>query len=153
MMLGRLAVGDYIVEYDRDATIAAYSRIAVPGPEECGCCYCRNWVAGRDRIVPAAVRDLLDAVGVPLNGEIEVWEVPGETQAHGYGGWYILVGAIVSAPLDSEQYFSLGDWRLSFKANRSYDVAAFGGSVVCELHFFTEAPDFTPSANTPAPCS
>jgi len=38
----RLAVGGYVIEHDRAATVAAYSRIVIPGPEECGCWYCRN---------------------------------------------------------------------------------------------------------------
>ena len=106
------------------------------------CWYCRNWVAGRDRVVHLAVRELLDRLGIPLNGEIEVWEVPGNTLAHGYGGWYMLVGTIVKMPPPGNEDFTLNEWNLKFSSKRSYEVPAFAGLGVCELHFFTQVSDF-----------
>src|SRR5437870_13890008 len=95
-MIAQLQIGGYEIEFDRDATAACYARIGTPGPEACGCAYCRNWVAAREHILPPEFRHLLSQVGVPANGETDVWEVPGETQAHFYGGWYFVVGRILS---------------------------------------------------------
>jgi hypothetical protein len=142
-----LEIGGYVVEYDREATAAAYSRIAVPGPEECGCWYCRNWAAGREQLVPAAVRDLLARLGVPFAGEIEVWEVPDEQHAHLYGGWYMVVGRVVAKPPEAAREFTLAGWQMRLSAGESYAVPQFAGQEVCELHFLCPVGDFiTPEA-------
>jgi hypothetical protein len=88
------------------------------------------------------VQQLLSRLGVPLTGEIEVWEVTGDEQAHLYGGWYLVVGQIVSKPPDEGREFTLDAWRLSWSSGSSYEVPAFVGVDVCELHFLTEAGDF-----------
>ena len=130
--------GQFVV--DRGATVEAYARIVIPGPEECACLPCQNWVAGREQILPLSVRRMLLEFGVPFNGEIEVWHVPGVQKPHGYGGWYTVVGEILKAPAD----VSLDGWSLSFTAGRSYAVQAFTGQTVFEPTFFTEADTFIP---------
>jgi len=70
-------VGGYALKVDPDATRASYER-GVHGPASCGCWYCRNWIAGREHLVPVEVRRLLDQLEIPFDGEIEVWHVPGE---------------------------------------------------------------------------
>jgi hypothetical protein len=139
-MRERLEIGGYVLEYDREATAAA--RIAVPGPEACGCWYCRNWVAGRERLVPASVVDLLTRLGAPLAGEIEVWEVPDEQHPHLYGGWYMLVGRVVSRPAEGVREFAMDGWQLSWSSGSSYEVPQFAGQEVCELHFLSAVGDF-----------
>src|SRR5262245_37940633 len=126
---------------DRQATVEAYSRIAIPGPEECACLYCRNWVAGREKLLSPGVREMLFQFGVPPNGEIEVWRVPGVQKAHGYGGWYTVVGEILQTQQDE---LSLEGWTVTFAAGRSYNVPAFAGQAVFEISFFTEADSFIP---------
>ena len=138
----RLEIGGYVLEHDREATAAAYSRIAVPGPEECGCWYCRNWVAGREQLVPSAVRELLARLGIPLAGEIEVWEVPDEQYAHLYGGWYTVVGCVVAKPPEAAREFTLDGWQMSWSSGTSYEVSQFAGHDVCELHFLCPVGDF-----------
>jgi len=54
-----ITVGPYAITYDRSATIEAHSRIAAPGPELCGCWYCRNWAEGRSRLLPTAIGVIL----------------------------------------------------------------------------------------------
>ena len=141
-MLDRLEIGRYVVEYDRETIAAAYSRIGVPGPEACGCWYCRNWVAGREQLVPAAVRDLLALLGVPLAGEIEVWEVPDEQHKHLYGGWYMVVGRLIAKPPEAARTFDLAHWQISWSSGPSYDVPQFAGQDVCELHFLCPVGNF-----------
>jgi hypothetical protein len=126
---------------DREATAEAYSRIAIPGPEECACLYCRNWIAGRAQVVPPGVRRLLEKCGVPLNGETEVWHVPGVSKPHGYGGWYTVVGELLKAPPAD---LDLGGWTVNFTGGPSYPVEAFAGQTVFEVSFFTETETFVP---------
>jgi hypothetical protein len=140
-----LDVGGYSLEVDAPATAAAYAR-GVNGPETCGCWYCRNWVAGRDRLLPAEVADLLGKLGVPRDGEVEVWQVPGDGHPHGYGGWYTCVGRIVSAPPEASREFALGGWHLRFVSEVSYAVKAFDDQAVFQLQFFTWADDYIDAA-------
>jgi hypothetical protein len=149
-MRERLEIGGYVVEFDRETTAAAYSRIAVPGPEACGCWYCRNWAAGRDRLVPTAVRDLLARLGVPLAGEIEVWEVPDEQHDHLYGGWYMVVGRVVAKPPEEAREFTLAASQMSWSSGPSYEVPQFAGHEVCELHFLCPVGDFIAPEVAPA---
>lgn len=128
----------YRVVFDPSATAAAYATIETPGPEECACWFCRNWVAARHEVVGPQIRDWLQRFGVPTNGEIEVWEVPGITKSHAYGGWYMVVGRVESKPESPEREFDLNGWRLSFSTGRSYAVPAFADLDVFEIHFFVE---------------
>lgn len=128
----------YHVAFDSSATAAAYARIETPGPEECACWFCRNWVAARSVVVRAQVRSWLQRFGVPSNGEIEVWEVPGMTTAHAYGGWYMVVGHIRTKPEPPGHEFEVDGWRVSLSAGSSYAVPAFANLDVFEIHFFTE---------------
>jgi hypothetical protein len=128
----------YQLVFDPLATAAAYARIETPGPEECACWFCRNWVAARDEVVRPEIRAWLQRFGIPSNGEIEVWEVPGISKRHAYGGWYMVVGHIDSKPEPPEREFDLQGWRLSFSAGPSYAVQAFADLAVFEIHFFTD---------------
>ena len=138
-------VGGYRLEINRPATSESYGR-GIAGPESCSCVYCRNWVAGRGRLLPAEVRALLKEMGVPDDGEIEVWQVPGDDHPHGYGGWYMAVGRIVSAPPEASHEFMLGGWRLWFSSRASYAVQAFANQPTVELHFFTWADNYIDDA-------
>jgi len=88
------------------------------------------------------VKALLAQLGVPENGEIEVWEVPGDDTPHGYGGWYMCVGQILQSPAEESREFSLGGWQMSFTAQPSYAVDEFEGFDVFEAHFFTWAGNY-----------
>ncbi len=148
-MRRQLQIAGWVVEYDRESTAAAYARIVVPGPEECVCWGCRNWVAGRDRIVPPSVRELLAQLGIPVNGEIEVAECSDYTAPHTYLGWYMLVGRVVAKPLGTTDQFWQGawqqdGWQLLFSNGASYKVPEFIDQTVCELHFQTQTADFIP---------
>ncbi len=148
-MRTQLQIGGYEIEFDRDATAACYARIRVPGPEACGCAHCRNWIAGRYSNLRAEVRHLLSQFGIPADGEIEVWECPGQSQPHLYGGWYFIVGRILSG--ERGHTFELGSFQLSFTTEQSFAVSEFEGQQVCELHFHTETAEFLPEAEYGAP--
>lgn len=136
----QVQLGGYLVEVDAEATAAAYAGIPTPGPEDCDCWYCQNWVAGRGQLVPRSVRELL---GIPLAGEIEVWEVPGDAEPHIYGGWYMLVGRVVQGPVPSASVSCEG-WGLTFSHGASYTVPAFAARQACELHFLCKVGNFIP---------
>jgi hypothetical protein len=138
-----LDINGYVVAFDPVATSAVHASLVAPGPEECGCSYCRNWIAGGRGLMPKSVRALLQRFGLPINGETEVWEVPGDKQDHWYGGWYTIVGEIKAIPHDAAREFDLDGWRLRFSRGATYAVAAFGNHPVFELHFLVkEVPEF-----------
>ncbi|MFM8559808.1 MAG: hypothetical protein ACKOC6_09460 [bacterium] len=142
----RFDINGYVLAFDPVATSAAHASRVAPGPEECGCSYCRNWIAGGRDLVPNPVRALLQRFGVPLNGETEVWEAPGDKKDHHwYGGWYTISGEIKVMPHESMRNFYLDGWHLSFSpgGGESYNVAAFGNHRLFELHFLVkEVPVF-----------
>jgi hypothetical protein len=139
-----LQIGGYELEFDRDATAACYSRIHVPGPEACGCAQCRNWIAAREQVLPSEFLDLLSRLGIPTNGEIEVWETPGQSQPHFYGGWYFVVGRILNG--EPGHVFTIAGFEMSFRSTRSFAISAFEGQEVCELHFHAEVGEFLSEA-------
>lgn len=143
-MLTKLQLGGYELEFDRDATAVCYARVQVPGPEECGCAYCRNWVAAREQVLPTEFRNMLMQFGIPHNGEIEVWEATGKTQPHFYGGWYFVVGRILGG--EPRHTFDLGAFQVYFAEKQSYAVAEFAGHPICELHFMTEIAEYLPES-------
>jgi hypothetical protein len=141
-MTERLQIGGYEIEFDRDATVAAYSHITVPSPENCGCAYCRNWVAGREHAVPPEATELLSKLGIPVNGEIETYEYPGTSKPHGYGGWYMFVGCILSKPSDEAKGFGPLTFGMGFTSGKSFRVPAFDNHNTCELEFYTELDEY-----------
>ena len=146
-MIRQLSIANYKFECDREATAAAYSQIETPGPERCTCWWCQNWVAGRERLVPQSVRELLTELGIPPSGEIEVFELSVvENGRRLYGGWYLFVGRILAAPArESWQMpdeIPLDGWRLGIPNERLYSVPAFDAFNYCVLNFLAYVPDF-----------
>jgi hypothetical protein len=139
-MRAQLQIEGYEIEFDREATAACYARIPVPDPEACGCGDCRNWIAARENVLPAEFRHLLSQLGIPINGEIEIGECPGQTRPHFYMGSYYIVGRIISG--DVKHKFDMGDFHLSFAPERSHDLSAFEGQQVCQLNFDTEIGEY-----------
>jgi len=104
----------------------------------------------RFEAVARAVRDLLARLGVPLVGEIEVWEVPDEEHPHLYGGWYMVIGQLLSRPPEEAREFTMAGWRMSWSSGPSYEVSQFAGEEVCELHFLLPVGDFIAPEVAPA---
>lgn len=136
--MNHIEVGGYVIEVDAQATARVYATGTVHGPEDCACWYCRNWIAGREALVPGSVREVLARLGIPHGCETEVWEVPGGTGAHGYGGWWTFIGRVVSRPQDDARDFNLPPMQLSFSDGASYSLPEFSGHHVAELHFFVD---------------
>ena len=68
------------IKYDRPATVAAYDRISIGGPDACGCAACRNWAAIRREVIPTNFQSLLDQLGIPPDREIEVYHTDDSLQ-------------------------------------------------------------------------
>lgn len=133
-------LGRYVVSFDPVATAKAYAALDVAGPEECGCWFCRNWIAVREEGVPLEVSALLQRFGVPVKGEIEVWETPGDSPGrHLYGGWYMIVGTVENRTTGECAPLRLGPWEVEFTSGCTYPVPAFGAHPVFEMHFLTES--------------
>jgi hypothetical protein len=104
-------VGDQTIRYDRDATAAIYGNMEYGFPEECGCAFCRNFAVQRNLVYPASFGVLLEQLGIDPNKEGEVFQcMPVEDGCHLYGGWFYLVGEMVTAgernynPPDSQNF-------------------------------------------------
>jgi hypothetical protein len=90
-----LRIGDQLIRFDREATIAAYSAVTQGWADRCTCSGCRNFARQRDRVYPIEFRNLLNTLGIDPAKE-------GEAVHHGpasgfqfYGGWFYFVGELL----------------------------------------------------------
>ena len=87
-----MKIGPWEIEYDREATRAAYAAMDSDG--YCDCQGCRNYYANA---FPAEVQQFFDSLGVDpakpskLDGAIATGE-----DDYLYGGWYHIVGRYIS---------------------------------------------------------
>ena len=85
------------IECDAGTTRDLFNQVLSGAPETCGCLPCRNFAAARASAYPPDVIQLLDSLGIPHNREAEIYHThrigPGR---HHYGGWFHIVGRIVS---------------------------------------------------------
>ena len=103
--------GQWQYTCDRDATIAAYSRVAVGYTGSCNCNGCRNFVAARPKAFPPSFVALLSSLGVDPSKDAEIYHTarmsPGK---HLYGGWFHFVGTLEVAgnfaPVQMEDGFT-----------------------------------------------
>ena len=93
-----LRIGDQTVRYDRDATAAIYGTLEHGFAEECGCLFCRNFARQRHLVYPTSFKALLEQLGIDPNKEGEAFVYgPVDDGCHPYGGWFYLVGEMVTA--------------------------------------------------------
>ena len=93
-----LRIGDQLIRFDQEATVAAYSQIQHGDAERCACAGCRNFIASRALAFPDVFRTLLADLGVNENKEGEtVHYGPVEGNVHFYGGWFYFVGELIEA--------------------------------------------------------
>ena len=93
-----MRIGDQTIRYDHDATAAVYRTAEQGDRERCGCIFCRNFAAQRSLAYPPSFRALLERLGVDPNKEGEAFEYgPVSDGCHLYGGWFYLVGEMVTA--------------------------------------------------------
>jgi hypothetical protein len=75
--MDELRLGDQLVRYDREATVAAYIALPAGGADRCGCVHCRNFAVQRANVYPQAFRFLLDSLGIDPNKEGEMFDKVG----------------------------------------------------------------------------
>jgi hypothetical protein len=87
----------WLLRYDPDATRHAYRQVTQGGAEQCGCAYCLNFAAQRERVYPHSVLELFKTLGIDAAREVEVFENgPAACGQALYMGWFHFVGEIVS---------------------------------------------------------
>jgi len=92
-----LEYGRWVISSDVDATKMAYQGLASGSPEVCGCEPCLNFAAQRNEIYPPATLALFESLGIQSNREAEIYHMGRvESGRHLYGGWFHLVGSIIS---------------------------------------------------------
>ena len=144
-------LGPWTLCLDVAVTRRAYRLIEVGSPELCGCEPCLNFAANRERNFPAEIVDFLDAAGIPIDREAEVFHNARLSSGlHSYGGWFHFVGEIASGPSvcqgrdGQSTVINLHDFESGARAGPSTKTAlvheAFGQSQVLQLEFAATIP-------------
>jgi hypothetical protein len=123
-----LRLGDQLVRYDRDATVAAYQAFPSGYVNRCNCVTCRNFAAQRATVYPKAFLAFLDQLGIDPNKEGEVYDKVGpfEVKIRPTGGWFYFVGELVEK---GEKLTQVGDFQYWFQPSFPRAPACFGGDV------------------------
>lgn len=120
-------IAGWTVEVDILTTGAFYTS-RPSWAETCGCAYCRNFVtachAGR---LPEQLRDTLKSLGIdPSRDEGEIWQYnENDDGTHLYGGFYHVVGSIVSETPSPEDCSAEDNIRFSFSSKLDLLSAGF----------------------------
>ncbi len=155
---------------DAEATHLAHERMAVGGPESCGCQYCRNFIAARELAYPPEAIELFSRLGIRADRETEIGapvRIPESRWL--YGGWFHFVGEIVDGPrlpapvatLQAEgdimggvvrqlEFETLVDgFEIAFSTQAHLLPESFKGKRVVQLEFSTEIPWVIPDEEEP----
>ncbi len=114
----QLRFGDQLIRFDRAMKQKAYAGITTDGAAECGCSYCRNFIAQRASVNPQSFLALLDQLGIDPTKEGEVYECgPTQDGRRLYGGWLFFTGQVLEpgqnhVQQDGMEYWVNGDKRL-----------------------------------------
>lgn len=129
------------IKYDRPATVAAYDRISIGGPDACGCAACRNWAAIRREVIPNNFQSLLDQLGIPPDREIEVYHNGRLTSGlHSYGAWYHFVGHVSVGERELAPHVRLAPFAWYFHSHPALLDEAFARLPVAQLEVEAEIP-------------
>lgn len=93
-----IEIAGWTVDVDVPTTRAYYANRPT-WAETCGCAYCKNFVIAYDTgRFPAELRSTLKSLGIDPPRDVgEIWQyVDHEYGTHSYGGFYHVVGTIVS---------------------------------------------------------
>jgi hypothetical protein len=132
-----LRIGDQLIRYDREATIAAYSQVGQGGADRCSCSGCRNFALLRDKIYPDAFRELLDKLGIDPKKEGEAVHYGPKGNLHLYSGWFYFVGDVVEG---GEGSSNASDGFQYWTGTAFPRPPAVFGKTVAALEFMTQLP-------------
>lgn len=90
-----LRIGDQLIHFDRDSTLAAYSGISHGDADRCTCQSCRNFALQRGTVYPESFRDLLNSLGIDWTKEGEAVHYGPKGNGHFYGGWFYFTGELI----------------------------------------------------------
>ena len=93
-MMTELRIGDQLIRFDREATVAAYSQVPQGDANRCPCSGCRNFALLRDKAYPDDFQAFLTTLGIDVNKEGEAFSYGPKGQGHYYGGWFYFVGEL-----------------------------------------------------------
>jgi hypothetical protein len=149
--LGVVRFGRWTLQCDHVVTGRAYEQVLKGAPERCGCDPCKNFVAQRQSIYPAAVTSLFDQLGIDPSREAEIYHnarMP--SGLHLYGGWFHFVGSIekggdafvpVAPNAGSFALEPVGEhFKLGFSAHIGLAPPSFAGRPLVQVEFSAEIP-------------
>ncbi len=134
-----LRLGDQLIRYDRDATVAGYLSVQRGSAEECGCPVCRNFIAQREEAYPRKFLDLLEQLGIDSKKEGDLFEDgPLGNNVQPTAGWFYFVGDLLEA---GERLTEMGkDLQCFVRGAGATSVTRLFGTRVCALEFSTRVP-------------
>ncbi|SRR6266498_3468431 len=133
-----LRVGEQLIHFDREATIAAYSGISQGDADRCTCSGCRNFAIQRSSVYPCEFRELLTTAGVDPVKEGEAVHYGSKDNVHFYDGWFYFVGEVVNK---GESCVSLGEgFKYFIGTGFPQPPKAFGRPVIILLPWLLEEP-------------
>ena len=135
------------LEYDAEATSHCYAQL--PIGSGCDCLDCRNFLAGSERFFPQEFRRYADDLGIDLAkpAELSHYGRDPSTALHIAGGWFHLVGCIVSGTDVVQWFASTGTYHFEplsppfefgFHSNAELIGLPFRPHGVIQLEFMTQ---------------
>jgi len=134
--------GSWRIVVNREATEHAYTTILEAGPEECGCAYCRNFVAARAHAYPPEATDLFTRLGIDPCYEAEVVDyhiVTPDSNHRLIGGWFHFVGTVEEGPDGTYEPLVAG-FEIGFTRHAGVVEHAFAGQQIAQIEFLTRIP-------------
>jgi len=132
------------IEFDREATAAAYACAAIRATEPCSCAPCRNWAATRERFLPGEFLALLSRLGIPFDQDAEVYRNGRlESGLHLYGAWYHFIGRVVFGEKECSPNVVYDPVSLYFCSSESLLPEPFEGQPIVQLEIEAKVPWMT----------
>ena len=144
----RIDIAGWVLECEPEETVRLLAALPKGAPEACACLHCRNFAAARQSVYGPEFRGLLEALGVPVDREAEVYDC-GPAERWGWrlsSGWFHAVGRVARDPLvdlaPSGQPFAVLDaaLRVFFTSGGSLVPDVLVGQPVIQIEFETEVP-------------
>ena len=144
--MNTMKIGKWEVEFDRDATRAAYAKIENFCVEQCHCVYCKNFEAIRDEVYTEEFKSILKDIGIDARKEAEVYYIRAVNKnRHLYGGWFHFVGRYNYTGTDRinghNNLIKINDTiEMSLSDHALLVDSAFKSEAVVQLEFKVEVP-------------
>ncbi len=132
-----LRIGDQLIRFNRDATVAAYSQVSQGWADRCTCQGCHNFARQRNTIYPASFFDLLNTLGIDQAKEGEAVHYGPKGDLQFYDGWFYFVGKVVEA---GERNCTIGSDFEYFVGTAFPQPPAVFGKIVIAIEFTTLLP-------------